>query len=172
MKRKTFIAVLTIAAVAALVTIAAVTKNSADDRKTAALVGQWTAAERTTVTSYGEEGLAVYRLTFTEDGTFTEQCTNYMWREPVPGETITLAPDTRWSPENAFPDVTAGDYYRYSGNTLKLQVTDYEKEEPSAHTESREASLDGDRLYLDGRCYYQGDLSVRELCERCEIPTD
>ena len=47
MKRKTFIAVLTIAAVAALVTIAAVTKNSADDRKTAALVGQWTAAERT-----------------------------------------------------------------------------------------------------------------------------
>ena len=172
MKRKAFIAVLTIAAVAALVTIAVVTKNSADDRKTAALVGQWTAVERTTVTAYGEEGLAVYRLTFTEDGTFTEQCTYYIWREPVPGEAITLAPDTSWSPENAFHDVTSGDYYRYTGNTLKLQVTDYEKEEPSAHTESRDASLDGDRLFLNGRCYYKGDLSVRELCERSEIPTD
>lgn len=172
MKRKAFIAVLTIAAVAALVTIAVVTKNSADDRKTAALVGQWTAVERTTVTAYGEEGLAVYRLTFTEDGTFTEQCTYYMWRYPVPGEVITFASDTYWSPEYVFPEVTAGGSYRYTGNTLKLQVTDYEKEEPSTHTERRTASLDGDCLYLNGRCYYKGDLSVRELCERNEIPTD
>ena len=170
MNRKVFIAILTIAVVAALVTITIVTKNGADDRKTASLVGQWSAVEQTSVTSYGEEGIAVYHFTFTDDGAFTEQCTYYMWCNPVPGEEITIAPDTNWLPENVFPDVTAGGDYRYTGNTLKLQVTDYEAEEPTTHTERRTASLDGDCLYLNGRCYYRGDLSVRELCERNEIP--
>ena len=175
MKKKIIVTVAVFAVAAALLSVALVAKNRADDRKTKALVGQWTAAELTTVNSDGDEGLAVYRVAFTEDGAFSEQCNYYVWVDPgtpVPDGSVTVfAADTNWSyREPSFPEVIFGEHYRFSGSTIKLKVTDDEKEDNPTHAEWRKASLDGGCLYLNGKCFYRGNLSVRELCERNGIP--
>ncbi len=175
MKKKTILLVAVLAIAAALLSVALVAKNRADDRKTKALVGQWTAAELTTVNSHGDEGLAVYLVSYAEDGAFSERCDYYVWVDPgtlVPDGSVTVfAADTYWSsPEPSFPEVISGEHYRFSGSTIKLKVTDDEKEDNPTHAEWRKASLDGGCLYLNGKCFYRGNLSVRELCERNGIP--
>lgn len=175
MKKKTILLVAVLAIAAALLSVALVAKNRADDRKTKALVGQWTAAELTTVNSDGDEGLAVYLVCFAEDGAFSERCDYYVWVDPgtlVPDGSVTVfAADTNWSsPEPGFPEVISGEHYRFSGSTIRLKVIDDRKENNPTHTERRKASLDGDCLYLNGKCFYRGNLSVLELCERNGIP--
>lgn len=175
MKRKTIVTLVVLAIAAALLSVALVAKNRADDRKTKALVGQWSAAELTTVNSHGDEGLAVYLVSYAEDGTFSERCDYYVWVDPgtpVPDGSVTVfAADTYWSsPEPSFPEVIFGEHYRFSGSTIKLKVSDVDKGDNATHTEWRKASLDGGCLYLNGKCFYRGNLSVRELCERNDIP--